>query len=208
MAGLLLVAYAAAKDIVSLSEVFAPRAGKKLGHRGINRVKGIVLAYTIMVAFVLAGVATAQTPSPSPPPSNSPSPAASVAPDLGAERVDEFFTKPHISADVFAASFLSQVPASMVEEIVNQLKAGLGNYKGVKKSLEKNEAPFPPTWGRYLATFAKGTDDVYIRFDNAERIDGLLFRPPKLAAASLQDALRRLAALPGEISYVVLEGRS
>ncbi|MBV8152764.1 MAG: serine hydrolase, partial [Candidatus Eremiobacteraeota bacterium] len=154
------------------------------------------------VAFVIAlsgGIVDAQTPSPSPAASASASATATSSPaaDLGAQRIDELFTKPHVSPDIFAAVFLNQVSASKVEEIVSQLKAGLGEYKGVKKADD-----------HYVATFAKGTDDVFIHFDAENKIDGLFFKTPRLAAASLDDALKRLAALPGRVSYLVLKGRN
>src|SRR5579872_3791953 len=155
-------------------------------------IRAAVLA--ALVGFALfVSIAQAQVASPTPAPTATPSASA----DLGAQRIEELFTKPHVSAEIFAAVFLNQVSAAQVETIVNQLKSGLGDYKAVKKSGD-----------HYVVTFAKGTDDVYIHFDAQSKIDGLFFRPPQLAAASLDDALKRLAELPGIVSYLVVKGRS
>jgi len=60
---------------------------------------------------------------------------------------------------------------------------------------------------KFVVHFAKGTDDVYIHLDADDKIDGLLFRPPVLKSASLEDALHGLQS-SGTLSYtVIVEGR-
>jgi len=50
---------------------------------------------------------------------------------------------------------------------------------------------------------------VIIHLDADNKIDALLFRPPALAAASLEDSLRALRSSSGILSYVIIEeGRS
>ena len=68
-----------------------------------------------------------------------------------------------------------------MDEIITQMKFGLGAFKSVKKSPEKNEDQFSATagWQRYLATFKDGTDDIYIAMDDSGKIAGLFFRTPK-----------------------------
>lgn len=110
---------------------------------------------------------------------NSPqAPAASGTTDVGQERIDEVFTRPKITSDYFAASYLEHNSQAKVEGIVKEIKSQLGDYKSVKKSTEKNEAPFDDTWQRYTATFAKGVEDIYIHFDDSGKVDALTFRAP------------------------------
>ena len=104
----------------------------------------------------------------------------------------------HADAAWFSASFLSQVPASKVDEIVAQLKQALGEYRSVD---------YTPT--RFIAHFAKGTDDVLIHLDAQNKIDGLFFRPPAVTAGSIDEGLRSLQQEGSTLAYVIEEeGRS
>ncbi len=104
---------------------------------------------------------------------------ASGTVDVGQARIDEVLTKPKITPDYFAASYMEHNSQAKVDGIVKELKSQLGEYKSVKKSTEKNDPPFDDTWQRYTAVFAKGIDDVYIHFDDSGKIDALTFRAPK-----------------------------
>ncbi len=101
----------------------------------------------------------------------------------------------HADSTWFSDKFLAQVPASKVDEVIASLKVSLGDYQTVE---------FTPT--KFIAHFAKGTDDVLIHLDANNKIDGLLFRPPVLAATSLDDALRALRLSSGTLSYLIVEG--
>lgn len=103
---------------------------------------------------------------------------ASSSADAGQQRIDEVFTKPRITSDYFAASYLEHNTQAKVEGIVKDIKSTLGDYKSVRKSMDKNDPPFDNTWERYTAVFAKGVDDVYIHFDDSGKIDALTFRAP------------------------------
>jgi beta-lactamase class A len=104
----------------------------------------------------------------------------------------------HSDSAWFSATFLAQVPASKVDEVIASLKSSLGEYQSVEFTAAK-----------FIAHFAKGTDDVLIHLDSNNKIDGLLFRPPALKASSLDDGLRALRSSSGILSYVILdEGRS
>jgi len=105
-------------------------------------------------------------------------PSASPGVDQNAQRITQIFTASHISPDWFTSKFLEQVPVSKLETIVGQLKFGLGDFKSVKKSTQANEDQFPPPWGRYLATFKQGTDDIYIHLDETGKVEALFFRTP------------------------------
>ncbi|HEY1730085.1 MAG TPA: hypothetical protein VGG22_17075 [Candidatus Baltobacteraceae bacterium] len=107
------------------------------------------------------------------------SPPAPGAVDVGQERIDEVLTKPKVTSDEFAPSYLQHNTQAKVEGIVKDLKSQIGGYKSVKKSTDKNDPPFDETWQRYTAVFAKGVDDVYIHFDDSGKIDALTFRAPK-----------------------------
>jgi hypothetical protein len=128
----------------------------------------------ILALFVLCAT-TAQTPTPSP----SPSPV-----DIAKDRIDTMLRTGHADPAWFSASFLAQVPASKVDEVIAGLTTTLGAYERVE---------YTPT--RFIAHFAKGTDDVLIHLDEDNKIDGLLFKPPVVATSSLDHALRYLAAL-------------
>jgi hypothetical protein len=104
---------------------------------------------------------------------------ASTNADVGQQRIDEVFTKPRITPDYFASSYLEHNTQAKIEGIVKDLKSTLGDYKSVKKSTDKNDPPFDNTWERYTAVFAKGVDDVYIHFDDSGKVDALTFRAPR-----------------------------
>jgi hypothetical protein len=99
-------------------------------------------------------------------------------------------------ASWFSASFLSQVSASQVDAVIASLTTALGPYRSVE---------FTPT--KFIAHFAKGTDDVLIHLDADMKIDGLIFKPPAIST-SLNDALRTLQRSTGTVSYVIEQGRS
>jgi beta-lactamase class A len=118
--------------------------------------------------------------------------------DVARSRIDTMLRTGHSDPTWFSAAFLAQVPASKVDELIASLKSSLGEYQSVE---------FTP--GKFIAHFAKGTDDVLIHLDSNSKIDGLLFRPPVLTAASLDDGLRALRPSSGTLSYVItVEGRS
>ncbi len=103
----------------------------------------------------------------------------------------------HADPAWFSETFLAQVPATSVDAILASLRTSLGAYRSTERTPEK-----------FIARFAGGTDDVVIHLDSDEKIDGLFFRPPVVAAASRDDALRQLRALSGTLSYVIVEGDS
>jgi hypothetical protein len=127
---------------------------------------------------------------------STPGPTA-VPSDLARARVDELLRSGHADPAWFATSFFAQVPATQVDAVVAQLKASLGAYQGVDGSQ-----------GTYTVRFTKGTVVAIVHLDDQNKIDGLLFKEPKLRAASLEDALEALQPAGGALSYVIVEGRS
>lgn len=150
----------------------------------------------LCLALSSGAVSVAAEPSPSSSPSVVPSPNAVM--DLTRSRIDAMLRSGHSDAAWFSASFLAQIPTSKVDEIVASLRSSLGAYQSVE---------YTPT--KFIAHFAKGTDDILIHLDADNKIDGLVFRPPVLAASSLESALVALRQSSGTLSYVILqEGHS
>ena len=147
---------------------------------------------SITLAALVALIGAAPAGNPSPVPS-----AASSPIDVARSRVDTMLRTGHADASWFADSFLAQVTVSQVDDAIASLTKALGPYASLDVTPEK-----------FVAHFAKGTDDVLIHLDAQYKIDGLLFKPPAIAASSLDDALRNLASSGATLSYVVEEGRS
>ncbi len=163
-----------------------------------------MLAAVFVAVFVagLAAPAGAQaqpmTPEGSTPASAvsaSPTPSASPAADAARDRVDALLRGGHADPAWFAAVFLAQVSPAQVDAIVAQLRAALGAYRSVDGAK-----------GVYTAHFEKGTDEVRIHLDGEAKIDGLFFRPPVIAASSLDDALDRFRHLDGSVTYLLTVG--
>lgn len=146
-------------------------------------------AVLISLALLLIGVAPLPSASPAAPAAASPG-ASSVA--AARNRLESMLRQGHADPAWFAAGFLEQVPVARVNEILATLSQTLGAFQGVDALPD-----------RFVAHFAKGTDDVIVHMDADDRIDGLLFKPPAVAAASLQDALVALRQPNATLSYVV-----
>jgi hypothetical protein len=158
-----------------------------------------LVCFALFFAFVvlLGPVGLAQSTSPSPTPSASPASAQSPL-EIARGRLDTMLRTGQADPAWFSASFLSQVSAAQVDQVIAGLIGSLGAYQ----SLE-----FAPT--RFIAHFAKGLDDVQIHLDSDDKIDGLVFKPPAIAGATIDDALRALQRMRGIVSYVIVEeGRS
>jgi len=119
--------------------------------------------------------------------------APAQAQDAAAARVEALFTQT-IESHWFAPSFLKQVPADQVAAIVRRLAGQLGVFEGVR-----------PEGAGYAAVFEKGEVPVRITLDAQGRIAGLFFGPPRPRLASLADAEKKMAALPGKKSLLVLK---
>jgi beta-lactamase class A len=138
----------------------------------------IIAAFSILL---LLGA----TPSPSPT-------------ELARSRIDTMLRTGHADPAWFSQTFLTQIPASYVDQVIAGLTKRLGTYQSVEFAPEK-----------FIAHFTGGTDDVLIHLDTDNKIDGLLFKPPAIKTSSIDDALRSLARFSGIVSYVIVkEGRS
>jgi beta-lactamase class A len=158
-------------------------------------MRALALSALVLFAVVLPpdGHAATQSPAPVPAPAHS-------ANDLALRRIDAMLRAGHADPAWFSASFLVQISAAQVDTVIAGLMPVLGAYQSVAPTSDAH---------RFVAHFLKGSDAVLIYLDAAEKIDRLLFRPPHLVAASLDDALSPLARVSGTVSYVVAEqGRS
>lgn len=124
----------------------------------------------------------------------SPSPAVTPSIALAQSRVDTMLRTGHADPSWFSQSFLDQIPASKVDEVIASLLKQLGPYQSVELTSDK-----------FVAHFAKGTDDVLIHLDADAKIDGLLFRPPVVTSGSLDDTLRAFREQAGTLSYVITD---
>ncbi len=115
-----------------------------------------------------------------------------------AEALDRLFTAESYDEGWFSPLFLSQLPAAQVELIVVQLRTGLGEYEGIEAR----------GGIRYDVVFSQGVIPAQIVLDEAGRITGLFFEPPRPKVSGLADAIAPFAELPGQASVLVLGGMS
>jgi beta-lactamase class A len=116
------------------------------------------------------------------------------APPSELSLVNEVLSAKSVPSDIFASTFLAQIPASQVTQIRDQVTAQLGAFVNATGSN-----------GQYVATFTHGRITVLIHLDASGKIDGLRFTNPVVVGLSLQDALAPFQALPGSISYVIVK---
>jgi beta-lactamase class A len=117
-----------------------------------------------------------------------------LAPILPMAAIDRLFVATTIELSWFAPSFLEQIPPTQINQIIAQLKAALGEYKGVR-----------PEGKEYLVLFSRGTVPTAIALNAQGQISGLLFRPARSAAATLDEAVGALVGLPGKVALLVIE---
>lgn len=100
------------------------------------------------------------SPSPSPPPTTlSPVETARVL-------LDTMLRTGHAEPGWFSPSFLAQIPASKVDDVIAAMTKTLGAYQRIEYTPEK-----------FIAHFSKGNANVFIHLDSEYKIDGLIFRP-------------------------------
>ena len=117
--------------------------------------------------------------------------AATLSPREALERL---FTAKPVQADWFTDDFAAQVPVSQLSADLESLTAQLGPFQG----LSGDSSPF-------TVNFAQGTATVQVALDAQGRIAGLLLSDvvPNLSGAD--EAVAKLAALPGQTSLLVLK---
>ncbi|NJK40932.1 MAG: serine hydrolase [Acaryochloridaceae cyanobacterium SU_2_1] len=104
------------------------------------------------------------------------------------------FTSPIIPANWFATSFLAQVSAPQLQDIIADLKKQLGPYQGVQAQGD-----------RYIILFAKGLVPTQLVMSQKGLIAGLIFQAPQARLQTPMDLTASFKALPGKVSLLVLE---
>lgn len=110
------------------------------------------------------------------------------------ELLEKIFTEPHANPAWFQDAFLRAVPIQQIDVITQQVIASSGKLKEVR-STEKEHV--------YDVVFEKATNIATIILVDG-KIQTLFIKPGETRVASLDEALRAFAALPGKVAYVVL----
>jgi beta-lactamase class A len=132
------------------------------------------------------------------PASPAPATATPVAASIGQARIDTMLRTGHADPAWFSSVFLAEISPAMLEAGLASLTPMLGQYLSLTPAADP---------GHFVVQFSKGTAEAYIHFDSQGKIDGLRITKPHLAVASLDDALKTLADVPGTVSYIVEDAR-
>jgi beta-lactamase class A len=106
--------------------------------------------------------------------------------------LERFFTERPVQPGWFSAAFLAAVPIEQIRSILDQLTAQEGAFERV----EVRD-------GAYYAIFAKAENHVLVALDADGKFTTLRLLPPVARASNLDDALAKLAAANGPVSYLV-----
>ncbi|WP_235006946.1 serine hydrolase [Calothrix rhizosoleniae] len=121
-------------------------------------------------------------------------PTPSITPKAAIERL---FTSKEVASSWFAPNFLKQVPITQIRSIISSIKGQLGNYQEVKR--DGND---------YVVIFDQGSLPTNIVVNSRQQISGLRFKSPILKVSSLEKVVKDFQALPGKVSFLVLENSS
>lgn len=113
------------------------------------------------------------------------------------DAIARLFTSPQVQQEWFSSSFRRQIPLSQIENILNNIQQTLGAYQSVEKEGKD-----------YQVIFAQGVVPTKIRLNSEGQIVTLLFQPPIANGISLEEAVEKYQELPGEVSFLVIEGDS
>ncbi|HZO93903.1 MAG TPA: hypothetical protein VFB22_09020 [Candidatus Baltobacteraceae bacterium] len=132
-------------------------------------MRSLLVALTVLCCTATAGAQQPAVPAPSPAatPIATPTPMPPAVDAIAQQRVVQIFTVP-IEPAWFSASFLDRFAPEQVAGVVRQLNAALGDYRSVTRL----------GTGDYSVQFVKGTDEVLIHLDAANKIDMLFGKPP------------------------------
>jgi beta-lactamase class A len=119
---------------------------------------------------------------------------ATISPQMAIERL---LTTTEVKEEWFTPVFAKQVPPSQVQAIITSLKAELGAYQSVQAD-----------GSDYQIVFEKGIVPTKIVLTPDGQIAGLLFQPPLIKAANLEEAIAGFKTLPGQVSLLVVENGS
>jgi hypothetical protein len=132
----------------------------------------VAACFSYVAVMGSAGAAPSPTPIAISSGAGSPAPAPTSVVDFAKSRIDTMFRTDHVDRTWFSASFLAQFPDTrIIDDYLAQLKGKLGDYKSVE---------FTPA--KFIAHFAKGTNDVLLHLDADNKIDLLFFPPPAISS--------------------------
>jgi beta-lactamase class A len=113
--------------------------------------------------------------------------------------LEKLFTEPHADPSWFQPAFSKAVPPAKIDEVTQQILATSGKLRAV------HETPDPR---KFEVAFEKGTWDATIALADG-KIETLFVRPGTTAAATLDEAVAPLRALPGKLAFtVVADGKT
>ena len=110
------------------------------------------------------------------------------------EALERFLTTRPLQAEWFADSFLAQVPLAQLEPGLEGITSQLGTYERV----EGDSSPF-------TVKFSQGTATVTIVLDSDGKISTLFIGNPVPDLGSVDEAVAKIAELPGQTSVIVLK---
>lgn len=93
----------------------------------------------------------------------------------------------------FTPEFLAAIPPAQITALIEDIRADIGPVEAVRAE-----------GGAYVVETATHAMPVEIALDAEGRIAGLFFRPALERGLGLAEAAERLAALEGEVSYLVM----
>lgn len=123
-----------------------------------------------------------------------PATAAAAQPVTPEQALERLFRERPVAAEWFAPSFLAQVPAAQLEQIVAQIVAVLGPFERVV-----------PEGVDFVVVLEQGEVPTKVALDEQGRFAGLLFQAPRARLSNLDAALAAFRELPGRASVVVVE---
>ncbi|MGZ5968320.1 MAG: serine hydrolase [Polyangiales bacterium] len=159
----------------------------------------------LLAACVLLVGCGSSAPPPSCPPvpsvatvASAPAPSASASveapvPKTPEEALTRFLTAKQAAPSWFTPSFLAHVPIDKIEQIRKGMFAQLGAFASVA-----------PGGDGFVSTFEKGKIPTRASIDDKGRFKMLWFGPPEPEAISVDESVKRLSALPGKKSLLVV----
>lgn len=107
-------------------------------------------------------------------------------------RLEQLFRSPDQASILFSKSFLAEVPADQVAQLVKQLTSSLGEPRTIIQDGED-----------YAVETDTHSIPTKVTLDSDGLIGGLLFEPPVALTASLEETLEKLGGLADTVSYMV-----
>lgn len=121
-------------------------------------------------------------------------PATHAQPLSPASAIERLFIADRIQAEWFVPEFLTQLPLSSMQQLIDGLKATYGAYQRVDVRGKL-----------FVVTLARGTFPTTIALDPSGRIAGIVFGTVRARLSSVAEAVQMLRGFAGVTSFLVLE---